>query len=60
MKVYGIVGRADSFTKLNGDEVAVIPVPIPALLTPMSEAFQAIVWHAIVSDPRLSMRPTTW
>jgi D-sedoheptulose 7-phosphate isomerase len=60
MKVYGIVGRADSFTKLNGDEVAVIPVPVPALLTPMSEAFQAIVWHAIVSDPRLSMRPTTW
>ena len=60
MKVYGIVGRADSFTKLNGDDVVVIPVPVPALLTPMSEAFQAIVWHAIVSDPRLAIRPTTW
>jgi len=60
MKVFGIVGRADSFTKQAGDAVVVIPVPAPALLTPMSEAFQAIVWHAIVSDPRLCVRPTTW
>ena len=60
MKVFGIVGRADSYTKSAGDEVVVIPVPEPTLLTPMSEAFQGIVWHAMVSDPRLLVRPTTW
>ena len=60
MKVFGIVGRADSYLKLEGDAVVVIPVPEPTLLTPMSEAFQAIVWHAIVSDPRVLLRPTTW
>jgi D-sedoheptulose 7-phosphate isomerase len=60
MKVYGIVGRAESYTKSVGDEVIVIPVPEPGLLTPLSEAFQAIVWHAIVSDPRLLIHRTTW
>jgi D-sedoheptulose 7-phosphate isomerase len=60
MKVYGIVGREDSYTKSAGDEVVVIPVPEPSLLTPLAEAFQAVVWHAIVSDPRVSIRATTW
>ena len=60
MKVFGIVGRAESYLKSAGDEVVVIPVPEPALLTPMSEAFQAIIWHAIVSDPRMMIRATTW
>jgi D-sedoheptulose 7-phosphate isomerase len=60
MKVFGIVGRAESYLKTAGDEVLVIPVPEPSLLTPLSEAFQAIVWHAIVSDSRMMIRPTTW
>ena len=60
MKVFGIVGRETSYTKSAGDAVVVIPVPDPKLLTPMSEAFQAIVWHAIVSDPRVLTRATTW
>jgi len=60
MKTYGIVGRENCFTKQAGDEVIVIPVPDPALLTPLAEAFQAIVWHAIVSDPRLSLHPPAW
>jgi D-sedoheptulose 7-phosphate isomerase len=60
MTVLGIVGREASYTKSAGDEVIVIPVPEPALLTPLAEAFQAVVWHAIVSDPRLATRPTTW
>jgi D-sedoheptulose 7-phosphate isomerase len=60
MKVYGIVGRDPCYTKTAGDEVIVIPVPDAALVTPLAEAFQAIVWHAIVSDPRMLIRPTTW
>jgi D-sedoheptulose 7-phosphate isomerase len=60
MKVYGIVGRESCYTRSAGDEVLVIPVPEPALVTPLAEAFQAVVWHAIVSDPRMSIHPTTW
>lgn len=60
VKVYGIVGRENCYTKQAGDEVIVIPVPEPALLTPLAEAFQAVVCHAIVSDPRLAIHATTW
>ncbi len=60
MKVYGIVGRANCYTKQAGDEVIVIPVPDAALLTPMAEAFQAVVWHAIVSHPLVCVQATTW
>ena len=60
MKVYGIVGREACYTKEHGDEVVVVPIPDPALTTPLAEAFQAVIWHAIVSDPRMMQRATTW
>ncbi len=60
MQVYGIVGRERCYAKEAGTEVIVVPVPEPALLTPLAEAFQAVIWHAIVSDPRLAIHPTTW
>ena len=60
MTIYGIVGRAASHLKREGDEVVVIPVPDPALLTPHAEAFQAVVWHCIVCHPRLLLRANKW
>ena len=60
MTVYGIVGRAQSHTKRVGDEVIVIPVPDQSLLTPHAEAFQAVVWHAIVCNPLLLQRANKW
>jgi D-sedoheptulose 7-phosphate isomerase len=59
-KVYGIVGRQDCFTKSAGDAVVVVPALEASLVTPMAEAFQSVIWHAIVSDPRLLVRATTW
>jgi D-sedoheptulose 7-phosphate isomerase len=59
-KVYGIVGREQSYTKQHGDEVIVVPVPDPAFLTPHAEAFQAVVWHAIVCHPKLLQRANKW
>jgi D-sedoheptulose 7-phosphate isomerase len=58
--VYGIVGREDCFTKSAGDAVVVVPALEASLITPMAEAFQSVIWHAIVSDPRLLVRTTTW
>jgi D-sedoheptulose 7-phosphate isomerase len=58
--VYGVVGREDCFTKSAGDAVVVVPALEASLITPMAESFQSVVWHAIVSDPRLQVQQTTW
>jgi D-sedoheptulose 7-phosphate isomerase len=58
--VLGIVGRDGGYTKKHGDLVLVIPTAHPERVTPHTEAFQAVVWHAIVSDPRLAVRGNKW
>ncbi len=59
-KVFGIVGRDGGHTKEVGDVVVVIPPVSDKLVTPHSEAFQAVVWHCLVSHPSLQMEPTKW
>ncbi len=58
--ILGIVGRDGGFTAQVGDPVVVIPVVDGALVTPHSEAFQAIVWHCLVSHPDLQTGKTKW
>jgi len=60
MKVYGVVGRDSGHTAIHGDTVVVVPVLDPALRTPHSEAFQAVVWHCLVSHPVLQRHATKW
>jgi D-sedoheptulose 7-phosphate isomerase len=60
MKVLGIVGRDGGHTKRVGDVVLVIPTVAEARLTPHVEAFQAVVWHALVSHPSLQRSATKW
>jgi D-sedoheptulose 7-phosphate isomerase len=59
-RVAGIVGRADGFTAKTADVCVVVPVVNPEHVTPHSEAFQAVVWHAIVSHPLLKTKATKW
>ncbi len=59
-KVFGIVGRDGGFTKKAGDNVVVVPVVDEKLVTPHSEAFQAVVWHCLVSHPLLQIQATKW
>ena len=59
-KVFGIVGRDGGHTKQAGDVVVVIPPVSDKHVTPHSEAFQAVVWHCLVSHPSLQMEPTKW
>jgi len=56
----GIVGRAEGYTAQVADACVVIPVVNPAHVTPHSEAFQAVVWHSLVSHPALKMAATKW
>ena len=60
MDVLGIVGRDGGYTKLKGDIVLLIPTVNPESITPHTEAFQAVVWHGIVCDPRLMARGNKW
>ena len=59
-KVFGIVGRDGGFTKQNGNSVIVIPNINPKLTTPFAEAYQAVIWHCLVSHPLLQKVNTKW
>src|ERR1700676_641000 len=59
-KVFGIVGKETGYTAKNGDVVVVIPQVKAEWVTPLSEAFQAVVWHCLVSHPALQVRKTKW
>jgi len=56
----GIVGPLGGYTAQVADACVKIPVGDGVLITPLSESFQAIVWHLFVSDPRLKASQTKW
>ncbi|MBI3706224.1 MAG: SIS domain-containing protein [Proteobacteria bacterium] len=60
LEIYGVVGRNGGYTKQVGDEVIVVPTVDAAAVTPHTEAFQAVVWHGLVSHPALKLRPNKW
>lgn len=59
-KVLGVVGRADGVAAMLGDVGLVVPEVAPKLITPLTEAFQAIIWHCLVSHPTLQIEDTKW
>jgi len=58
--VFGIVGRDGGYTAKRGDAVVIIPTVNPDMITPHAEAFQAVIWHLLVSHPDLKQTPTKW
>jgi D-sedoheptulose 7-phosphate isomerase len=58
--VLGVVGRDGGYTAKVGDAVCIIPNVNPDAITPHTEAFQAVVWHLLVSHPALKARQTKW
>ena len=59
-RVTGIVGRDGGYTAQNADVCLVVPTVNPETVTPHSESFQTVVWHLIVSHPKLKSNPTKW
>jgi len=59
-KIMGIVGRDGGYTATVADTCVVIPVVNASHVTPHSEAFQAVVWHLLVSHPALKTTATRW
>lgn len=60
LSILGIVGRDGGYTAQVADVAVLIPVADPALVTPHSESFQAVVWHCLVSHPKLKVNATKW
>ena len=58
--VIGIVGRDGGFTATEATACVIVPTVNPAHVTPHSEAFQAVIWHLLVSHPKLKVGQTKW
>jgi D-sedoheptulose 7-phosphate isomerase len=59
-RIIGVVGRDGGHTARVADACVIIPPINPEAITPHSEAFQAVVWHLIVSHPRLKRNAMKW
>jgi D-sedoheptulose 7-phosphate isomerase len=59
-KVAGVVGRDGGYTAKVADACCIIPTVNDETITPHSEAFQAVIWHLLVSHPKLKANQTKW
>jgi len=59
-KVTGVVGRNGGYTAQVADACVIVPTVNPDNITPHSEAFQAVLWHLLVSHPKLKVNQTKW
>ena len=59
-KVVGVVGRDGGYTAKVADACVIVPTVNADNVTPHSEAFQAVVWHLLVSHPKLKANQTKW
>jgi len=59
-KVVGVVGRDGGYTAKVADVCVIVPTVNAESITPHTEAFQAVVWHLLVSHPRLKANQTKW
>jgi D-sedoheptulose 7-phosphate isomerase len=59
-KIMGIVGRDGGYTAKVADACVIIPTVNPLHVTPHAEAFQAVIWHLLVSHPALKAHQTKW
>lgn len=59
-KIFGVVGRDGGFTKQVADACVIIPTVAGDRVTPHTEGFCAVVWHLLVSHPKLQQTSTKW
>jgi len=59
-KVIGIIGKQEGYTRQHADASVLVPLVDKKLITPHTEAFQAVIWHCLVSHPELQKKKTKW
>lgn len=60
LQIFGIVGPDGGYTKEVGDIIISVPLANENRITPHTEAFQAVIWHGLVSHPVLQQKKTKW
>jgi D-sedoheptulose 7-phosphate isomerase len=58
--ITGVVGRDGGYTATVADVCLIVPTVNSDTITPHSEAFQAVIWHLLVSHPDLKASQTKW
>lgn len=58
--IIGVLGRNGGYTASVADACVIVPTVNPDMVTPHTESFQALVWHLLVSDPRLQQMSNKW
>ena len=58
--IVGVVGRDGGYTAKVANSCVIIPTINENSITPHTEAFQAVIWHLIVSHPKLKLNETKW
>jgi D-sedoheptulose 7-phosphate isomerase len=59
-KILGIIGRDGGYTAKKGDAVIIVPTLEKKLITPYAESFQSVIWHCIVTHPKLQSKKMKW
>lgn len=59
-KICGIVGKKSGYTRKFADASLLVPIKNLNNLTPHSEAFQSVIWHLIISHPKIKKFKTKW
>src|SRR5262249_28083586 len=59
-RIVGVVGKDGGYTKEAADACVLIPTVDDKLVTPLTEGFQAVVWHLLVSHPKLQQNAAKW
>ena len=59
-KIFGIVGKKDGYTFEKADICVLVPTEDSTRITPHSEEFQTVIWHCLVSHPKLQKNETKW
>jgi len=58
--ICGVVGRDGGYTAQVASACVLIPVANPSTITPHTESFQAMIWHLLVSHPKLRVAEMKW
>ena len=58
--VVGVVGKDGGYTAKSSETVVIIPTVNEAWITPITEAYQAVIWHLLVTHPSLKQNETMW
>ena len=59
-KIFGIIGKEEGYANKKGDIVIVVPKTEKKLVTPLTESFQSVIWHCLVTHPILQINATKW